>query len=288
MFATTAGDNIAFSQFLFTRRKACTQLREESSVCRVFRRMMNKIFLGFEKDVSDLLPKGNFLLLHDDVPEIPDWQRPQVFDPTRHSFNPLQGLDYKRARELAVVLYSLYPQGENTLTVRNGQRLLLKALLSAKHLDELDGDDEVLALRDDLLASPILRDVLCRKENNSTFRSVVLARINRKELGEFDALALGLFLINHYKGQLVIPDFGFYGRNAHTRLIREERLIAGINYLDELPLQLRRAILSVKDVEHRHVRYEDALELAKYHCSFLPGTDGHSTFVQQATGLIQS
>jgi hypothetical protein len=33
--------------------------------------------------------------------------------------------------------------------------------------------------------------------------------------------------MSYYKGQLVIPDFGFYGRDIHSRLIREERLIAG-------------------------------------------------------------
>jgi hypothetical protein len=32
----------------------------------------------------------------------------------------------------------------------------------------------------------------------------------RSELDEF-ALVLGLFLINHFKGQLIIPGLGFYG-----------------------------------------------------------------------------
>jgi hypothetical protein len=53
-----------------------------------------------------------------------------------------------------------------------------------------------------------------------------LARINHAELGRFDALVLGLLLIAQFKGQLVIPSFGFYGRDAHVNLIEEGRLIA--------------------------------------------------------------
>jgi hypothetical protein len=34
-----------------------------------------------------------------------------VFDPAKHCFNPLKGLDYKNARELAEILYALSPQG---------------------------------------------------------------------------------------------------------------------------------------------------------------------------------
>jgi hypothetical protein len=56
-----------------------------------------------------------------------------------------------------------------------------------------------------------------------------MARINRAELGDFDALVLGLLLMGHFKGQLVVPDLGFYGRDAHVSLVREERLIGGVN-----------------------------------------------------------
>ena len=49
----------------------------------------------------------------------------------KHSFNPLTNIDYKKAREIADILYTVSPQGENTLTVRNGKRALLKMLLEA-------------------------------------------------------------------------------------------------------------------------------------------------------------
>jgi hypothetical protein len=44
------------------------------------------------------------LLISDEAPEIP---RARIFDPLKHSFNPLAHLGYKEARELADVLYSL-------------------------------------------------------------------------------------------------------------------------------------------------------------------------------------
>lgn len=93
----------------------------------------------------------------------------------------------------------------------------------------------------------MLRRVLCNPTDQFSFnpRSVILARINRAELGDFDALALGLFVMSHYKGQIVVPDFGFYGREGHVSLIREERLIAGINFLGELPPKLRQTALLI-------------------------------------------
>ena len=62
-----------------------------------------------------------------------------MFDPALHCFNPLKGIDYKRARELAEIFYTLSPQGENTLTVRNGKRALLKALMKADRIDHFQG-----------------------------------------------------------------------------------------------------------------------------------------------------
>jgi hypothetical protein len=42
--------------------------------------------------------------------------RSRLFDPMKHSFNPLEGIDYKRARELAELFYTISAQGDNTLT----------------------------------------------------------------------------------------------------------------------------------------------------------------------------
>jgi hypothetical protein len=116
----------------------------------------------------------------------------ELFDPKKHSFNPLAGIDYKKARQIADVLYTISPQGENTLTVRNGKRALLKALLAAKSFDKLKGDEEVQGMIDDILVSPVLRRVLCQPTNFSFGSDIILAKLNRAELGDFDMLVLGL------------------------------------------------------------------------------------------------
>jgi hypothetical protein len=58
----------------------------------------------------------------------------------------------------------------------------------------------------ELLFTDVLRSVLC-SENDFAFtgkNTKVFARVNRAELGEFNALVLGLFLMAHFKGQVVV------------------------------------------------------------------------------------
>jgi len=112
---------------------------------------MNQLFVGLTKQVE---PPTRGLFIDDDVPDI---SRARIFDPTKHSFNPLKDIDYRKARALADVLYTAYPLGDNTLTVRNEKRELLKALMSATRLDKIEGDDEVTGMIDDLLQSPSLK-----------------------------------------------------------------------------------------------------------------------------------
>lgn len=220
--------------------------------------MANKLYVGFHKTIE---PPKRGLFIHDEVPDI---SRARIFDPTKHSFNPLKGIDYRKARALADVLYAASPQGDNTLTVRNGRRALLKALLSAARLDQIEGDEEVTSMIDDLLQSPVLRRVLCNATNFSfSPNSLILARINRAELGDFDALILGLFLIEQFKGQVIVPDFGFYGRETHVSLIREDRLIAGVNFLGELAPRLRNSALLIEERLPSGALFEDAVALAQ-------------------------
>jgi hypothetical protein len=249
---------------------------------------MNQLYVGFTKIVD--LPKGGFLLIDDEVPKLPQWRRARTFDPAKHSFNPLKNIGYKKARQIADLFYTISPQGENTLTVRNGRRALLELLLSGvERLDEIDAPrksepgivDAVDAVKD-VLMSPVLRRVLCGTPN-FTFKenSINLAKINRAELGEFDALVLGLFLIAEFPGQVVVPDFGFYGRDGHTHLIRENRLIAGVNTLREFPPKLRQAMLLIEDKIASGVTFDDAEELASYE-RLVRATNGYNDFVQQA------
>jgi hypothetical protein len=146
-----------------------------------------------------------------------------------------------------------------------------------------DNDDEVNGMIDDLLVSPVLRRVLCNPTNFSfNPKSVIFAKLNRAELGDFDALVLGLFLMAQFEGQIVVPDFGFYGREGHVSLIRESRLIAGVNHLSELSPKLRHSVLLIKDKVASGTTVEDAETLASY-ARLLRGTNGFNDFVQGAT-----
>jgi hypothetical protein len=111
--------------------------------------------------------------------------------------------------------------------------------------------------------------------------SKIMARIDRAELGDFDALVLGLLLMAHFKGQVIVQDLGFYGRDCHVALIREERLIAGVNFLGELPVKLRQASLLIGEKIPRGATLQDAETLAEY-AGFVPGTVGFTGFVQSA------
>jgi hypothetical protein len=237
---------------------------------------MNQLYVGLSKQIE--LPRGGFLFIDDEVRDVP---RARVFDPLKHSFNPLKDVDHKKAREIAEVLYAISPQGENTLTVRNGKRALPKALMSASRFDDVEGDEEVKAMIDDLLFTPLLGKVLATTNFSFNPRSVIFARLNRAELGDKDALALGVLLMSHYKGQLIVPDLGFYGRDIHVGLLREKRLIGGCNFLAELPDKLRQNFLLVKDKTASGALPEDAETLAKF-AGLVKGTIAYGDFVAAA------
>jgi hypothetical protein len=255
--------------------------------------MHNKIHIGTTQLKP---PKGGYLFIHDEVPDIP---RARIFDPTIHSFNPLQDLNYRKASEIIDIFDALFSRGDSTLTKDTGLDFLAEALDGEpSSLDTLIATPDKRASPGHLWAygkvrrlmrSPVLRHMLCTPTNFSfNPNSPILARVNRAELGDFDALAAGLFLMAHYKGQVVVPDFGFYGREAHVSLIREERLTAGVRFLDELPEMLRRSVLLIKDKVVEGAWYDDAVLLAKYEGlqpDPLRADNSFQRYVQAATTL---
>jgi hypothetical protein len=108
-----------------------------------------------------------------------------------------------------------------------------------------------------------------------------MVRTNRAELGDFDALVLGLLLMAQFKGQIVVPDFGFYGRDLHASLIRQNRLIAGVNSLAELTPKLRQSMLLIKDKVACSTTGDDAETLALY-AGMPRGTNKFNEYVQHA------
>lgn len=221
---------------------------------------MNQLQIGLtEKHFDSDEP---FLLLDDE----PDCTGAELFNPRNHFLNPLP-MTYKEAREFAETVYG--SEGENTLTVRNGKRSLTRMLQKADRLDRLkgttsDADKEALALVDDLLQSPVLKRVLCSRHRNFSFKDKsVCVRLNRAEIGDFDAFILGSIIIRQFKRQIIIHDGGFYLRPFHTSLIRENRLMVGVNTLAELDDRMRQMCLLMPKVG-RHCTYNDAVVLANY------------------------
>ncbi len=252
---------------------------------------MNNLLIGTADKTEQLLQltKRPFLLI-DDGP-IADafldaFPKTKLFDVTAHSFNPLKGMDYKRARDFVAALYTASPEGENTLTVRNGKRAMVQLLLAnTTRLDKLPpassndpGMVEAVATIEDVLLSPVLSRVLCEQQN-FWFKGSIVAKLDRAQLGDFDAFVLASLLIGQFQGQIIVPDFGFYGRDFYMSLIRQDRLIAGVNYLAELSPSLRQNVLLIKDKTGAHCTYEDAETLASY-ASLTPNTVAHTDFVQ--------
>ena len=138
-------------------------------------------------------------------------------------------MQYREAREFAAALFP----DKDLMTYRNGRRALTRLVMKADSLTTIkygrnDDDEEAKGVVEDILLSPLLRKMLS-KPMPRWFLSggSIIARLDRKELGDDDAKVIANILIAKFKGQIVVPDFGFYARERHAALIREERLIAG-------------------------------------------------------------
>ena len=143
----------------------------------------------------------------------------KLYDPTNDGLNALP-MEYREAREFAAAVFP----DKDLMTYRNGRH----------------DDQEANGVVKDLLQSPLLAAAL-QKPIPRWFYSgaTIIARLNRKQIGDDDAKVIANILISQFKGQIVIEDFGFYAREHHATLIREERLIAGVYTLSELPEKLR-------------------------------------------------
>lgn len=249
---------------------------------------MNTLIVGRDKTpVLSTLP-DTFLLIDDgeliDQLELPGRRKVLVFDVAKHSFNPLRKINYFRAREIVSIFNSIFPEGEDTLTKATFNFQLLEALShNPKRLATLipDTNDTEYAYQkiQTLLLSPVLNDVLCRPTNVS-FTGIILARLDRAKLGDFDCFVLANLLIQQYRGQIVIPHFDFYAAPHHMALIRQNRLIAGVTVLNRLPEIIRTEVLLVSDKTGSRSTADDAETLARY-SGIAPGTNAYADFIQR-------
>jgi len=250
---------------------------------------MNTLIVGTRKDaILHYLPPGPFLMI-DDGPLLDTVERrARTFDVERHSINPLKDMDYRRARDFIGVLDAVFPEGENTLTRKTSNFVLLNELLTgtAKRLDKLiptepdkkdTGRLDAYQKLQTLLLSPVLERVLNRPSNFS-MTGTILARVDRAVLGDFDAFVIGNILMSQYQGPIVVPDFGFYATKSHASLLRQDRLVAGVDILDDVP-KLKRQLLLIDRKIPSHATADDAEVLALYDGK-IRGTNAFTEFVQ--------
>ena len=210
---------------------------------------------------------------------------------------------HKFTQHFTALLNVIFPEGATTLTkaqgdylFQNGLRLLLlgerntlmdfpRLLLDKKYRATLLSlcDDAVvksnwehiatwkeeqftplLQKLSSILMSPLLRRALCAPVDNFELPTVALIKLDRAVIGELDAFILGTLFIGQAGGTVVIPDFGFFGRDFHTTLIRQNRLIAGLSFLNGLPVKLQQAVLTIDNKTIYKVTREDAERLIFY------------------------
>lgn len=254
------------------------------------------LILGTDKTdtILEHLPR-RFLLIDDgmiaDELTFPKHYKVTRFDFSKHSFNPLKGMDYQKARQFITILDAVFPEGANTLTKKNSNFILLNALLEKRkpidnYLDKFISPSRDPAQTDahqkiqTILLSPVLNRVLLNSTNFS-FEGILIARLDRATLGDFDCFVLGNLLIANYAGTVVVSDFGFYGTPAHTQLIRQDRLIAGLSTLDEVPRPLQQQLLLSPPRIACGTTYDDAETLAAY-AGIPKGIIRYGDFIEEA------
>jgi hypothetical protein len=218
---------------------------------------MNRLEIGIAETPFEY-PQGSLVITDDQTPK----RGEVLFDYSEHGLSPLP-LKYPMNREFAAALWP----DKDLMTYRNGQMALADHVVKADRLDHIkyttsDDDKEVRRVVKNVLLSPLLKKML-RKPIPRWLNSgsTVLARLNRKEIGDFDAQIIANILMLVFKGPVAIEDFGGYARDHHARLIREGRLIARVRKLSQLPEK-------IEDVRHLMENvpigcsYDDAVKLA--------------------------
>ncbi len=255
---------------------------------------MNSLLLGTDTAgaIIDRIDFSEpFLLLDDgpiiDVLTVPKKGKVTKFAVEDHSIDPLNRIDFQRAMNFVAIMDAIFPEGQNTLTKKNSNFILLTALLSKpRSLETLVQPDPRNPAAQDayqkiqtLLLSPVLRSVLTGT-TNFPLSGTILARFDRAILGDFVSFALASFLVSQYKGQVIISDFGFYGRTFHLPLIRQNRLTARVRYLDEVP-GLRDDLLTIPHRTFSGTSFKDAETLAQF-AGLVPKTNAYNAFIEQA------
>jgi hypothetical protein len=194
---------------------------------------MNFLQVGFAPKHFEY-PSGSLVIT--DEPAIESGAK--LYDPAEHGLNPLP-MKYRESREFAAAAYP----DKDLMAYRNGRRALTRLIMNADRLDACITSAAMSTRKRKASWKILCSRRYCGECCASRFRagSMPEARLlrARKEIGDDDAKIIANIRVSQFKGQIVVEDFGFYAREHHSALIRQERLIAGVYTLSELPEKLR-------------------------------------------------
>jgi hypothetical protein len=220
---------------------------------------MNYLQIGFGAKTFSY-PSGSRVLTGEPILSEGD----KLYDPAEHGLNPLP-MSYREAREFAAAVYP----DKDLMTYRNGRRSLTRLVMNADRLDRLHTGAQMTTKKREVLwrtsYCPRFYGECCANHYHAGFMAgaQLSPAWTERRSGTDDAKVIANILISQFKGPVVIDDFGCYAREHHAALIRQNRLIAGVYTLSELPDKLRdRAVLM--PMVGRGCNFEDAQTLAKY------------------------
>jgi len=208
-------------------------------------------------------------------------------DFSKNRLDLLKDITYERASLYADAFEASFPGGPTTLQKQESGIVFLESLVSEpKSLDTLirkpkktdsNGHHAAYGKMQRIFLSPVLSSFLSGPTNFS-LSGVVLARLDTR-LTRFDRILLANILASAYPHQVIITDLGQYACDIHRTLLRENRLIAGVNSLAEVPFQDE--LFSIEHKIGAKTTAKDAETLADYCCEFPRGTNGYAEYVNE-------
>ena len=100
-----------------------------------------------------------------------------------------------------------------------------------------------------LLMSPTIRNILGQQYStfSLTTKSIVIANLDRAEIGDLTARLLGGLLIARSAGHVYVNDFPFFASDHFISLFPKERFSVSLSYLDEVSPKLQQSLLAIED-----------------------------------------
>jgi hypothetical protein len=119
-----------------------------------------------------------------------------------------------------------------------------------------------------LLMSPTIRNIVGQKRSTFSLAQgqIIIADLDRAELGDLTARLLGGLLTARSSGQVYINDLGFFASDYLASLLSQNRFAVALSFLAETRRSpaLTQALLSVEDKTILRTNRKDAEELSFY------------------------